>query len=57
MSEQISSFAIVVLLPALAVFAVLRLAGVRFVTALMWGAIVMALVAFVIWLTVGGVAN
>lgn len=57
MDDQIGSFLVIVLLPAVAVVAVLRLAGVRMVTALMWGSIVMALVAFLIYLTVGGVAH
>lgn len=57
MNEQISSFLVIVLLPAFAVTAILRLAGMRMIDALMWGAITMAIVAFLIYITVGGVAR
>jgi hypothetical protein len=54
---MITSFLVLVLLPAVAVFAVLRLLGVRAVTALMWASVTMAVVAVLIYLTVGGVAR
>lgn len=57
MANQFGSFLVVVLVPAMAVAAILRLAGAKMTTALMWGSITMAVVAFLLWLTVGGVAH
>jgi hypothetical protein len=54
MGQQAVSFLVVVLVPALMVYAVLKLAGVRAVTALMWASIVMAVVAVLIWITFTG---
>jgi hypothetical protein len=52
-----ANFGIIVLLPALVVLSALRLLGVRFVTAIMWAAVTMAVVSLLIYLTVGGVAH
>jgi hypothetical protein len=56
-ANQFGSFLVVVLVPAMLVTAILRLAGAKMTTALMWGSITMAVVAFLLWLTVGGVAH
>jgi hypothetical protein len=53
-NDLTGSFLVIVLLPALAVFAILRLAGARVVTALMWASITMAVVAVLVWLTFSG---
>jgi hypothetical protein len=52
-----ANFGVIVLLPALVVLSALRLLGVRFVTAIMWAAVTMAVVSLLIYLTVGGVAH
>lgn len=51
MSEILRSYLIIVLIPAAAIFAALRLAGVRVVTSFMWACITMAAVAVLLFVT------
>lgn len=54
MNGPLGSFLAIVVLPAVGVFAILRLAGVRYVTALMWASVAMAIVAVLVWITFSG---
>ena len=52
MGEQVTNFLVIVLLPTVAVFLILKVGGFKTINALMWAAIFMAVVAGLIWLTV-----